>query len=146
MLHQLLCKFLDSLSSFFYLNRYLSGLIQQAINRRYLFYFTPKIGFDISCKLFATEMFCMKCQLLSFLGGGVIFDPLTFTTFWANSAYDKLVNVKFLSRKQDLTLSLLETICIKCQILFSGKQKIQSSLWVSLLMNTMSKRSEIHVH
>ena len=33
----------------------------------------------------------MKCQTLSFLGVGVIFDPLTFITFWANSAYAKLV-------------------------------------------------------
>ena len=35
----------------------------------------------------------MKCQTLSLLGGGVIFDPLTFTNFWAKSAYDKMVTV-----------------------------------------------------
>ena len=42
----------------------------------------------------------MKCQTFSFLEGvgvvsGMIFDPLTFTTFWANTAYDKLVIVIF---------------------------------------------------
>ena len=39
------------------------------------------------------EMLCMKCQTISFLGVGVIFDPLTFITFWANSACDKVVVV-----------------------------------------------------
>ena len=41
----------------------------------------------------------MKCQILSFVcvcvwgeggGEGVVFDPLTFTTLWANSADDNL--------------------------------------------------------
>ena len=35
----------------------------------------------------------MNCQTISFLGVGVIFDPLTFITFWANSACDKMVIV-----------------------------------------------------
>ena len=35
----------------------------------------------------------MKCQTISFLRLGVIFDPLTFITFWANSARDKVVVV-----------------------------------------------------
>ena len=37
--------------------------------------FSQKIGFDISCKLFAMEMLCKKCQTISFFGVGVIFDP-----------------------------------------------------------------------
>ena len=35
----------------------------------------------------------MKCQTISFLGVGVIFDPLTFITFWGNSACGKVVIV-----------------------------------------------------
>ena len=35
----------------------------------------------------------MKCQTISFLGVGVIFDLLTFITFWAKSACDKVVIV-----------------------------------------------------
>ena len=35
----------------------------------------------------------MKRQTISFLGVGVIFDPLTFNTFWANSACVKVVIV-----------------------------------------------------
>ena len=35
----------------------------------------------------------MKCQTISFLGVGMIFDPLTFITFLANSACDKVVIV-----------------------------------------------------
>ena len=51
---------------------------------------------------------------------------LTFTTLWVNSADDKLV-IFFLifSQKKgfDISckLSSVETICMKCQILFSGK-------------------------
>ena len=35
----------------------------------------------------------MKYQTISFLGVGVIFDTLTFVTFWANSACDKVIIV-----------------------------------------------------
>ena len=35
----------------------------------------------------------MKCQTISFLGVGVIFDPLTLITFWGNSACGKVVIV-----------------------------------------------------
>ena len=42
-----------------------------------------------------------------------------FTTLWANSAEDKLMTVSYFSGKQDLTL--------KCQILFSGQNKKNSS-------------------
>ena len=35
----------------------------------------------------------MKCQTIFFLGDGIIFDSLTFITFWANSACDKVVSV-----------------------------------------------------
>ena len=35
----------------------------------------------------------MKCQTISFLGVGVIFDPLTFIIFWGNSACGKVVIV-----------------------------------------------------
>ena len=35
----------------------------------------------------------MKCQTIFFLGDGMIFDSLTFITFWANSACDKVVSV-----------------------------------------------------
>ena len=73
---------------------------------------------------------------------------IDFTTLWANSAHNKLmIFFLFFSRKQDLTfhtnclhwyfdyfsqktgygfsckLSPMETICMKCQILVSGKNK-----------------------
>ena len=31
---------------------------------KYFSYFSEKIGFDISCKLFPNEKLCMKCQSL----------------------------------------------------------------------------------
>ena len=46
----------------------------------------------------------MKCQTISFLGVGMIFDPVTFITFWANSACDKLVIVLVYPENKDLTL------------------------------------------
>ena len=46
----------------------------------------------------------MKCQTISFLGVGVIFDPLTFITFWVNSACDKVVVVLVYLENKDLTL------------------------------------------
>ena len=49
-----------------------------------------------------------------FFRGGVIFDPIMVITFWANTPYDKLAIVS-LSRK---LYFILETICMKCEILF----------------------------
>ena len=52
---------------------------------------------------------------------------LTFTTLWANSADDKLVIFFLFCQKTGFyiscKLSPMETICIKCLILFSGKNK-----------------------
>ena len=54
----------------------------------------------------------------------VLWNSLTFTTLWADSE-DKLVIFSYFSKKTgfDISckLSLMETICMKCQILFSGK-------------------------
>ena len=56
----------------------------------------------------------------------VVTGRLTFTALWANSADDKLmIFFLFFTIKQVLTfvckLSPMETICMKCQTLFSGK-------------------------
>ena len=51
------------------------GYFSSKNNWPYLLIFPQKIGIDISYKLFAMEMLCMKCQTISFLGVGVIFDP-----------------------------------------------------------------------
>ena len=49
-------------------------------------------------------------------------DTLTFITLWANSADDKLM-IFFPETGFDISfkMSQLETVCMKCQILFSGK-------------------------
>ena len=44
----------------------LSGLFQQTTNWWCLSYFSPKTGFDISCKLSPVETICMKFQILFF--------------------------------------------------------------------------------
>ena len=46
---------------------------------------------------------------------------LTLTTLWANSADDKL-KISFLFFPEN-RISPMETICLKCLILFSGKNK-----------------------
>ena len=51
---------------------------------------------------------------------------LTFTTLWANSADDKLILfLIFSGNRFDISckLSAMETICMKGQSLFSGKNK-----------------------
>ena len=52
---------------------------------------------------------------------------LTFIILWAHSADDKLMDFSYFSQKtgSDLSckLSPLETICMQCQNLFSGKNK-----------------------
>ena len=57
----------------------------------------------------------------------VVTNALTITTLWANSADDKLMGKKnhFSWTGFDISckLSPLETICLKCQNLFSGKKK-----------------------
>ena len=54
---------------------------------------------------------------------------LTFTTLLANSADDKLVIIfSYFSQKIDFDISCklspAETICIKCQSLFSGEKSV----------------------
>ena len=50
---------------------------------------------------------------------------LTFTGLWANAADDKLVIFFLFSRKTGFDISCklspMETICLKCQIKFSGE-------------------------
>ena len=46
---------------------------------------------------------------------------LTFTTLWANSADNKLVIVFLFFIETGLIFHAVETICMKCQILFAGK-------------------------
>ena len=50
---------------------------------------------------------------------------IPFTTHWANSADDKLM-IFFPDNRLNISckLSTLETICLKCQDLFSGQNKI----------------------
>ena len=59
-------------------------------------------------------------------------ERLTFTIFWANSADDKLVIFfSYFSQKTAFVISCklfpMETICMKCQILFPGKNKKNTS-------------------
>ena len=46
---------------------------------------------------------------------------LTFSKLWPNSADDKLIY--FRKKKIDSELSPEETVCMKCQSLFSGEKK-----------------------
>ena len=53
---------------------------------------------------------------------------LTFTTLWANSADDKLIISLFRQENRiwhsmQIVSNGMETICMKCQNLFSGKNK-----------------------
>ena len=53
--------------------------------------------------------------------------PLAFTTLLANSADDKFVTVFLFFKKTGFDilckLSPMETVCMKCQLLFSGKKR-----------------------
>ena len=57
---------------------------------------------------------------------------LIFTALWANSADDKLIFFIYFSLKTgfDISckLSLMETMCMKCQNSFSGKNKKNISI------------------
>ena len=68
--------------------------------------------------------------LIELLSLTQMYSPLTFTTLWANSAVDKLtIHVFFFYFSQktgsniSCKLSHIETICMKCQSLFSVKNK-----------------------
>ena len=60
--------------------------------------------------------------------GAIVIGALIFTTRWAILADDKFVIFYIISLQKTgfdilCKLSPLETICMKCQILFSGKNK-----------------------
>ena len=57
-------------------------------------------------------------------GQCVILDcgSLIFTTLWAISADDQLMIFLLFSLKTEFEMSLIETSCLNCQILFSGKK------------------------
>ena len=76
--------------------------------------------------------------------------PLTWTTIWANSADDKLV-IFFLifPRKQDSTFQEIvssRAICIKRQILFSGKmwENISTCRLLKILIDSAKRLSANH--
>ena len=60
---------------------------------------------------------------------------ITFTTLWTSPADDRLVVLPYFSQKTgfDISckLSQLETICLKCQILFSVKKKKEKYFKIS---------------
>ena len=64
----------------------------------------------------------------------------TFTTLLANSADDKLmVFFLFFSRKNYL---IFHASCMKCQILFSGKNKKNTSICCLLRVNKKKKKKK----
>ena len=67
---------------------------------------------------------------------------LTLTTLWSDSAADKWVIFLFSQKTGydiSCTLSPLDTICLKCQILFSGKKKINMSSSEKLTQSVKGK-------
>ena len=98
--------------------------------------FIFKTGFDISWKLSPMKTICMKCQIL--------FSGLskTITTLTHAELAQKVINVKGsnitppLKRKWfdvSCKASPLQTICMKCQILFSGENS--TNITSLLLLN-----------
>ena len=99
--------------------------------------------FSTKTYIVGTHLKCLRClmskQPMCLWRNKKNINPFrcTLTILWANSAIDKVNDI--FPRKQDLTLhanclhktgfdiasklSPLETICMQCQILFSGKNK-----------------------
>ena len=77
---------------------------------------------------------------------------LTLTTLMANSADGKLIVLFFFSQKLGFCISCKlspkETICMKCQILVSGKYKkyISKCRLLKILPSTQSVKDTIKIH
>ena len=88
---------------------------------KYFPYFSQKTGFDILCKLSPMETICIKCKILL---SGKEKKNLLWVKF---SADDILKYFPYFSQKTGFDISCklspMETICIKCKILLSGKKK-----------------------
>ena len=87
-----------------------------------------------------------RCNINFWIIGKYVYWLLTFTALWANSADDKFV-IFFQKVGLDISckLSQMETFCMKCQILFSGKNKrtnfkMLSAENTSVKMNTEALR------
>ena len=65
-----------------------------------------------------------------------VYRKLTVTTFWANSANDKF-KIFFLFLRENRFWHFMETICLKCQNLFSGKTK--KNIWKCHLLNFLPR-------
>ena len=50
-----------------------------------------------------------------------VYSPLTFTTFWANSADNKLTIFFLVFPETEALMFRANSVCMKCQSLFSGK-------------------------
>ena len=80
-----------------------------------------------------------------------IIDIVTFTTLWANSAIDKLMIFLFSFQKTGFDISCklspMETICMKCQILFSVKIKknISKCCLLKILPRVLSDNDREHL-
>ena len=75
---------------------------------------------NISCDIYVHCSSVIEYQ-------GCLYSTLALSTLWTKSADVKfMVFFLFFPRKHDLTFHancLLETICMKCQVLFSGESK-----------------------
>ena len=99
------------------------------------------------------------CSLVAFLSNPVSWDitswkhnyiiltSLTFTTLWAFSADDKLMIFFLFFPENRIRHFIKETICMKCHILFSGKNKknISKCCLLKILPRVLSVKPHFYI-
>ena len=92
----------------------------------------------LGCKLSPLETICMKCQIL--FSGKNKKKCHQFIVCWINPESDKGWNSLESEFFYTLVANPLETICMKCQILFSGKNKKKCHQFVVCWINPESDK------